>query len=77
MVIRRTGFGAERGNDDGHGYGRTIGGGGHLSGLALGMLFLGAFVIGSAELVVVSVLNVATWDMDVSIGAAGTLVTAQ
>jgi DHA1 family inner membrane transport protein len=41
------------------------------------MLFLGAFVVGSAELVVVSVLNVATWDMDVSIGAAGTLVTAQ
>jgi DHA1 family inner membrane transport protein len=41
------------------------------------MLFLGAFVVGSAELVVVSVLNVATWDMDVSIGAVGTLVTAQ
>jgi len=44
--------------------------------LALGALFLGAFVIGTAELVVIGVLNLIARDMAVSISAAGTLVTA-
>lgn len=44
--------------------------------LALAALFLGAFVVGSAELVVVGVLNLIARDMAVSISVAGTLVTA-
>jgi len=56
---------------------RSAGGGRHRSGLALGTLLLGAFVVGSAELVMVGVLNEVARDMDVSIGAAGTQVTAQ
>lgn len=44
--------------------------------LALGTLFLGAFVIGSAELVVVGILNLIAADLSVSISTAGTLVTA-
>ncbi|XVS60757.1 MFS transporter [Actinosynnema sp. CA-299493] len=39
-------------------------------------LFLGAFVVGTAELVVVGVLNIIVKDMGVSISTAGTLVTA-
>jgi len=46
------------------------------SNLALAALFLGAFVVGSAELVVVGVLNLISADMGVSISTAGTLVTA-
>ena len=44
--------------------------------LALGALFLGAFVVGSAELVVVGVLNNIATDLTVSISTAGTLVSA-
>jgi DHA1 family inner membrane transport protein len=44
--------------------------------LALGALFLGAFVVGSAELVVVGILNLIAADMNVSISTGGTLVTA-
>ncbi len=44
--------------------------------LALGALFLGAFVVGSAELVVVGLLSLIARDLAVSIAAAGTLVTA-
>lgn len=44
--------------------------------LALGALFLGAFVVGSAELMVVGILNIVARDLGVSIGTAGTLVTA-
>lgn len=44
--------------------------------LALGALFLGAFVVGSAELVVVGVLPLVARDVGVSVGVAGTLVTA-
>lgn len=44
--------------------------------LALGALFLGAFVVGSAELVIVGILNLVAQDLAVSISTAGTLVTA-
>ena len=44
--------------------------------VALAALFLGAFVVGTAELVVVGVLNLVVRDMAVSIGTAGMLVTA-
>ncbi|WP_432948527.1 MFS transporter [Kribbella sp. CA-253562] len=44
--------------------------------LALGALFLGMFVLGSAELLVVGVLDLIADDLHVSIPAAGTLVTA-
>lgn len=43
---------------------------------ALVALFLGAFVVGSAELVVVGVLDLIADDLDVSISTAGTLVTS-
>jgi MFS transporter, DHA1 family, inner membrane transport protein len=43
--------------------------------LALATLFLGMFVMGSAELLVVGVLNLIAADLHVSIPAAGTLVT--
>jgi DHA1 family inner membrane transport protein len=43
--------------------------------LALATLFLGMFVLGSAELLVVGVLNLIATDLQVSIPAAGTLVT--
>ncbi|WP_043639007.1 MFS transporter [Nonomuraea candida] len=44
--------------------------------LALATLFLGTFVLGSAELLPVGVLNVIATDLKVSISAAGALVTA-
>ncbi|MEJ2857515.1 MULTISPECIES: MFS transporter [unclassified Saccharothrix] len=44
--------------------------------LALATLFLGTFVLGSAELLVVGVLNLIANDLQVSIPAAGSLVTA-
>lgn len=44
--------------------------------LVLATLFLAMFVLGSAELLVVGVLNLIATDLDVSIPAAGTLVTA-
>jgi DHA1 family inner membrane transport protein len=44
--------------------------------LALAVLFLGMFVQGSAELLIVGVLNLIAADLRVSIPAAGTLVTA-
>jgi DHA1 family inner membrane transport protein len=44
--------------------------------LALAALFLGAFVVGSAELVVVGVLNNIATDLRVSISTAGTLVSS-
>jgi MFS transporter, DHA1 family, inner membrane transport protein len=44
--------------------------------LALATLFLGMFVLGSAELLVVGVLNLIAADLRVSIPAAGALVTA-
>lgn len=44
--------------------------------LALATLFLGAFVVGSAELVVVGILNLISDDLHVSTSTAGTLVTA-
>jgi DHA1 family inner membrane transport protein len=44
--------------------------------LALVTLFLGTFVMGSAELLVVGVLNLIADDLQVSIPGAGTLVTA-
>ncbi|WP_067482496.1 MFS transporter [Actinomadura hibisca] len=44
--------------------------------LALAALFLGMFVLGSAELLVVGVLNLIAADLHVSIPTAGTLVTA-
>ncbi|WP_117212256.1 MFS transporter [Allorhizocola rhizosphaerae] len=44
--------------------------------LALATLFLGMFVLGSAELLVVGVLNVIATDLRVSIPTAGALVTA-
>ncbi len=44
--------------------------------LALATLFLGMFVLGSAELLVVGVLNLIATDLHVSVPAAGTLVTA-
>jgi DHA1 family inner membrane transport protein len=44
--------------------------------LVLATLFLGMFVLGSAELLVVGVLNLIAADLTVSIPAAGTLVTA-
>ncbi|ONI84649.1 hypothetical protein ALI22I_29360 [Saccharothrix sp. ALI-22-I] len=44
--------------------------------LALATLFLGTFVLGSAELLVVGVLNLIANDLQVSIPAAGYLVTA-
>ena len=43
--------------------------------LALAALFLGMFVLGSAELLVVGVLDLIAADLDVSIPAAGSLVT--
>jgi DHA1 family inner membrane transport protein len=39
------------------------------------VLFLGAFVMGSSELLIVGVLNLAADDLRVSVSAAGTLVT--
>jgi DHA1 family inner membrane transport protein len=44
--------------------------------LSLAALFLGMFVLGSAELIVVGVLNLIAADLAISIPAAGTLVTA-
>lgn len=44
--------------------------------LALGAVFLGAFVLGTAELVVVGILDLIGEDLAVSISTAGTLVTA-
>ncbi|MGP4094560.1 MFS transporter [Nonomuraea sp. KM90] len=44
--------------------------------LALAALFLGAFVTGTAELMVVGVLNLIAADLDVPVPAAGALVTA-
>jgi DHA1 family inner membrane transport protein len=44
--------------------------------LALATLFLGTFVLGSAELLVVGVLNLISADFNVSVSAAGGLVTA-
>ncbi|HEX2314355.1 MAG TPA: MFS transporter [Thermomonospora sp.] len=44
--------------------------------LVLATLFAGMFVLGSAELLVVGVLNLIAADLGVSIPAAGTLVTA-
>jgi DHA1 family inner membrane transport protein len=44
--------------------------------LVLTVLFLGAFVVGSAELVVVGILNLISKDLAVSTSTAGTLVTA-
>jgi DHA1 family inner membrane transport protein len=44
--------------------------------LALGALFLAAFVLGSAELVIVGVLDAVARDLAVPISTAGTLVTA-
>ncbi|MFE3450285.1 MFS transporter [Nonomuraea sp. NPDC059194] len=44
--------------------------------LALATLFFGVFVLGCAELLVVGVLNLIAADLQVSIAAAGTLVTA-
>ena len=38
---------------------------------ALAMLFLGAFVIGSSELLIVGVLNLIAGDLGVSVSAAG------
>jgi len=46
------------------------------SNLALGALALGAFVIGTAELVIVGVLDVVAADTGVSISTAGLLVTS-
>jgi DHA1 family inner membrane transport protein len=46
------------------------------AGLALAALFLGMFVIGSTELLVVGVLDLIAADLRVSIPAAGSLVTA-
>ena len=45
-------------------------------GPALAALFLGTFVMGSAELVVVGLLNLIAQDLRVSVDTAGTLVTA-
>jgi MFS transporter, DHA1 family, inner membrane transport protein len=42
---------------------------------ALSLLFLGAFVMGSSELLIVGVLNLVAGDLNVSVSAAGTLVT--
>jgi len=39
------------------------------------MLFLGAFVVGSSELLIVGVLNLIAGDLGVSVSAAGELVT--
>ncbi|GAA0211571.1 MFS transporter [Saccharothrix mutabilis subsp. mutabilis] len=44
--------------------------------LALGVLFLAAFTLGSAELIVVGILNLIAADTGVSISTAGSLVTA-
>jgi DHA1 family inner membrane transport protein len=44
--------------------------------LVLATLFLGMFVLGSAELLVVGVLNLIAADLQISIPTAGTLVTA-
>jgi DHA1 family inner membrane transport protein len=46
------------------------------SNLALAILGLGAFVVGTAELVIVGILNLIAEDMQVSISTAGQLVTA-
>ena len=43
---------------------------------ALTALFFGTFVMGSAELIVVGILDLIATDLDVSIGAAGSLVTS-
>ena len=45
------------------------------SNLALGALALGSFVIGTAELVIVGILNLIADDLNVSISTAGQLVT--
>jgi DHA1 family inner membrane transport protein len=44
--------------------------------LALGALALGAFGIGTAELVVVGILNVISKDLSISVSAAGQVITA-
>ncbi|MEU4768433.1 MFS transporter [Actinosynnema sp. NPDC023794] len=44
--------------------------------LALTALFFGTFVMGTAELIVVGVLNLIAEDLGVSIGTAGSLVTS-
>jgi MFS transporter, DHA1 family, inner membrane transport protein len=43
---------------------------------ALSILFLGAFVMGSSELLIVGVLNLVADDLNVSVSTAGTLVSA-
>lgn len=45
------------------------------SGLVLATLFLGTFVLGSAELLVVGVLNLISADLTASVSSAGALVT--
>lgn len=57
---------------------KTTGSGWNLlrANLVLTVLFLGTFVLGSAELVVVGILNLIARDMAVSISTAGQLVTA-
>ena len=42
----------------------------------LGVLFAGAFVMGCAEMLVVGLLDLIAADLDVSVPAAGALVTA-
>lgn len=44
--------------------------------LVLGVLFAGAFVMGCAEMLVVGLLDLIATDLDVSVSAAGALVTA-
>lgn len=44
--------------------------------LALGALFVGTFVMGTAELVVVGILDLVARDLDVPLATAGSLVTA-
>ncbi|NUP03423.1 MAG: MFS transporter [Nonomuraea sp.] len=55
---------------------RHVGRGQGKTALALATLFLGTFVLGSAELLPVGVINVIAADLQVSISAAGALVTA-
>jgi hypothetical protein len=45
------------------------------TGLALTAIFLGTFVIGTAELVVVGLLNLIAGDTHVPVSTAGTVVT--
>ncbi|MFI6652217.1 MFS transporter [Streptomyces sp. NPDC050529] len=71
-MTARTGSGPDARHAPAPGAGK----GGRRTALALGSLFVGTFVMGTAELVVVGILDLVARDLDVPLATAGSLVTA-